>query len=418
MNIPCAPVIAAKNAPREEWRIASKYGPAISEIASHIVKQFNNELLDPQLNHQLAASSKAFSMRISTIYEILNANDQSLVEQYLDNLGVDELINVSAISRAFRGDVVFVSRAIENRIMEEEIQELFFGKQKSEKVRVLNGKLERFILPTLILSDGVCSGYVYPPKSVLESRFINILDEAILGFSRIHPRRYICLGSQLVLENVQPFTTVITDQDINKCREVYDSMYEIASTQLGETYAVTFMPKFSSLDCSTFGLVYKTQASNFQSTKVYDVIMGQSEALDTDVNLGGYNILNKILGSTQASISTALEFLSFFGSEFFGGDIGRYRASFSQHDFEDFMMFVNVHDMCTYVKKNNVSVESLTAVHETIAQQLELTKHLLFNFNVRRSFLTGENLTPLNFQPDVIELPSKSPVSILDETDS
>lgn len=376
-------------------KLGFNIAPHLVNITKAILTQYNASIVDKACNDHVKACSTAFAAKCKSICRDLGEDIEPETQTYLSKVRDGTIVNVDKLSKAMRRDVEVVLQTVYQRTLKGLSAEVFSGEVMDMNAVMMIEGLKSYISPSINIG-GVTSGELcYPPVSVVERSFLRLLDDAFLAMSRMRPGRVLAPSGSLVLQGVTQFTTVIPKGVLDAVQDRYETFYHIASYRLGtggrgskSPQIVTFIPRMQHLSDREFSAVTGFAQNSLPTMTVYDLLSRQSSALPGDPNFSGCRILDKVLGSSQTSLSLVLEFLAIFGAKFYHNDSDLYRASFQRKGLDDMMRFTQVDRLREVVMESSISLDTLTQVHASVFDQMELMRHLLFNANIGREALS------------------------------
>ncbi|KXN69577.1 hypothetical protein CONCODRAFT_7990 [Conidiobolus coronatus NRRL 28638] len=154
--------------------------------------------------------------------------------------------------------------------------------------------LKSYFGSTINISGETTASALFSARSTVESCFLRLIDDALLALSRIHPRRLIAPSGSVVLQNIVPFTTLMTEERFDefrtKCGGVYECTcaYVPVSKKGDKRFAIaTMIPTFHCLDYNIFSIVHDTQGKSFEATTINDILDAKSLSIPEDPYFAG-----------------------------------------------------------------------------------------------------------------------------------
>jgi len=159
--------------------------------------------------------------------------------------------------------------------------------------------------------------------TVSQNHAITLLDDAILGMTRIMPERNIFVGRTLFVRDVESFNLILMKPMWEKVREYFDH-YDVKTVGINETVALYILsPVKYYIDLSIIRKLYAHD--NPDQFTIYDLLHSvdcttdymshytagdyRRTALLLDRNYGPIAIYNRIIGSTITSVDFGLDLL-------------------------------------------------------------------------------------------------------------
>jgi len=231
---------------------------------------------------------------------------------------------------------------------------------------------------------------------------VELMDDALLAFSRMSMKRNLFSGRSLYLHSIVPFNVILSESVFNEVRS-YLCHYQTSGVKLAENlFVYTFTPIKYNFDKDIMGTLYNLKQDTlglFDIMSSVDTSLEMIEyekqgewrklALMIDQNFGPNAVFNKIIGASISSADFSLDLLVEIGSEFLNPDPHSskvdnhklFRARFKGYNVPDMYDLLSPQTISHLINTNQVPFNTLTFVFDLLMRDIMYLRMCINDFD-------------------------------------